>query len=169
MVHLMVEMWNCHLDTLVDLLGGRSARWWALTVKIWNCHSDPLADLQEGRSATSSANIRSNSRNVKSPFFTTRFHYQGEGVDLPLHLPIWALTVEISNCHSWPLDATMGASRSASWSANMTSNSKNLKLPFRSIGRSTRELDLPVDLPNMSSRPFYCAHHRGLFASRKTN
>ena len=28
--------------------------------------------------------------------------------DLPLHLPIWALTVEMWNWHSWPLDASTG-------------------------------------------------------------
>ena len=120
------------------------------------------------RSASWSASISSNSRNVISPFLTTRCHYQGRsrsaswsanmssnsrneklsflttrchcwGVDLPLDLPIWALTVEISYCHSWPLDASTGG------------------------------VDLPVDLPNMSSRAFRCAHHRGLFTSRKTN
>ena len=30
------------------------------------------------------------------------------GVDLPLDLPIWALTIEILNCHSLPLDASTG-------------------------------------------------------------
>ena len=57
-----------------------------------------------GRSATSSANMSSNSRNVKSPFLTTTCQYWGGGLDLPLHLPIWALTVEMWNrhwnCHS---------------------------------------------------------------------
>ena len=51
----------------------------------------------------------------------------------------------------------------------MSLNSKNLKLPFRSTGRSTGGLDLPVDLPNKSSWTFHYAHHRRLFASRKTN
>ena len=129
---------------------------------------------ERGRSATSSANMSSNSRNVKLPFMTTRFHYWG--VDLPVDLPIWsltvemwnhhswpldattggpiwaltvemwnchswpldattggpiwALTVEMWNCHSWPLDATTRGSRSASWSANMSSNSRNVKSPF---------------------------------------
>ena len=58
---------------------------------------------------------------------------------------------------------------SASRSANMSWNSKNLKLPFISIGRSTGGVDLPLDLPNMSSQTFYHAHHRGLFALHKTN
>ena len=39
----------------------------------------------------------------------------GGGVDLPVDLPILALIVEISNCHSWPLDdSTGGEGRSAS-------------------------------------------------------
>ena len=109
-----------------------------------------------GRSATWSANMSSNSRNVKLPFLTTRCQYQvvdmpvdlqlwsanieflttrcqTRGVDWPLDLPIWALTVEMWNCYSWPLDATTGgrsASRSATWSANMSSNSRNVKLLF---------------------------------------
>ena len=55
-------------------------------------------------SASWSANMSSNSRNVLSPFLTTRCLYQG--LDLPVDLPIWVLTVEMSYCHSWPLDAT---------------------------------------------------------------
>ena len=31
------------------------------------------------------------------------------GVDLPVNLPILDLIVEISNCHSWPLDDSTGA------------------------------------------------------------
>ena len=115
---------------------------WALTVEMWNCHSWPLDATTGGvRSVTSSANMSSNSRNVKLPFLTARCQYKGGrsairsatssanmtsnsrnvklhhswpldattgGLDLPLHLPIWALTVEMSNCHSWPLDATTG-------------------------------------------------------------
>ena len=38
--------------------------------------------------------MRSNSRNMKSPFLTTRCHYQG------VDLPILSLTVEMWNCHS---------------------------------------------------------------------
>ena len=81
---------------------------WALTVEMWNYHSWPLDVTTGGRSASRSwsANMSSNSRNVKLPFLTTRCQYQG--VDLPLDLPIWALTVEMWNCHSWPLDATTG-------------------------------------------------------------
>ena len=52
--------------------------------------------------------MTSNCRNVKLPFLTTRCHYWGGWVDLPLDLPIRALTVEITYCHSWPLDATHG-------------------------------------------------------------
>ena len=75
--------------------------------------------LLGGRSAISSDNMTSNSRNVKLSFLTTRCHYWGLDlpVDLPLHLPIRALTVEMWNCHSWPLDA------------------------------STKGVDVPVDLP----------------------
>ena len=56
------------------------------------------------------------------------------------------LTVEMWNCHSDPL-ADLPWGRSAIWSTNMNSNSKNLILPFRSTGRSTGGVDLPVDLP----------------------
>ena len=98
------------------------------------------------RSATPSVNMISNSRNVKLPFLTTRWHYQG--VYLPLHLPIWALTVEMWNCHSWPLDATTGGwGRSATSSANMTSNSRNVKLPFLTTRCHYWGVDLPLDLP----------------------
>ena len=58
------------------------------------------------RSPSWSANMSSNSRNLKLPFLTIRCLYKG--VDLPLDLPIWALEVEIWNCHSWPLDASAG-------------------------------------------------------------
>ena len=165
-------MWNCHswpLDATtwggVDL--PLDLPIWHLIVEMWNCHSWPLdastiCHLGEisyhhtwalplgSRSATWSANMTSNSRNVKLPFLTTRCHYWGvdlpldlqiwhliwhssnasegkcanwpltveilhhttrchyQGVDLPLDLPIWPLTVEMWNCHSWPLDATTG-------------------------------------------------------------
>ena len=88
------------VDLPVDLLI------WALTVEISNHNSWPL-DASTG------------------------------GVDLPVVLPIWALTVEISNLHSWPLDASTGGivlpvnwQFLTSWSANMSSNSRNLKSPF---------------------------------------
>ena len=32
------------------------------------------------------------------------------GLDLPVDVAIWALTVEMWNCHSWPLDALGGMS-----------------------------------------------------------
>ena len=123
-----------------------------------------------GRSASWSVSMSSNRRNVKLPFLTTRCHYWGIdlpldlpisaltvemwnchswpldattwGIDLPLDLPISALTVEMWNCHSWPLDATTWG-RSASWSANTSSNRRNVKLPFLATrsqywgGRST--------------------------------
>ena len=74
-------------------------------------------------------NNTSNSRNLKLPFLATRWLYWG-GVDLPVDLSILALIVEISNHHSWPLDDSTWGSRSASWSANISSNSRNLILPF---------------------------------------
>ena len=69
------------------------------------------------------------------------------GVDLPLDLQIWHLIVEMLNCHSWPLDATTGGGRSATWSANMTSNSRNVKLPFLTTRCHYWGVDLPLDLP----------------------
>ena len=69
-----------------------------------------------------------NNRNLKLPFLATRCLYQG--VDLPPDLPIWALIVKIWNCHSWPLDASTGGGRSATWSAYMSFNNRNQKLPF---------------------------------------
>ena len=100
---------------------------WPLTVEMSYCHSWPLDATTGGRSATWSANMSSNTRNMKLPFLATRCLYWG--VDLPVDLPIWPLTVEMSYCHSWPLDATTGG-RSATWSANMSSNTRNMKLPF---------------------------------------
>ena len=174
---------------------------------MWNPHSWPWDATSRGsRSATSSANMSSNSRNVKSPFLITTCHYWGVrsasssanmssnsrnvkfaffatrciycgrgrsaswsanmsynsrnlkspflvticldwGVDLPVDLPIWGLTVEMWNPHSWSLHAiTRGvdlASRSATSSASMSSNSRNVKLPFL----TTRCHYLVVDLP----------------------
>ena len=60
-------------------------------------------------------------KNLKLPFTSTG--RSTWGVDLPVDLPIWALTVKIWNCHSHPL-ADLWGGRSASWSANMSSNSK---------------------------------------------
>ena len=79
---------------------------WALTVEISSDHSWPLDASTGGRSASWSANMSSNSRNLKSQFLTTRCLYWG--VDLPVDLPIFALTLEISSHHSWPLDASTG-------------------------------------------------------------
>ena len=71
-----------------------------------------------------------------------------QGVGLSVDLPIWALTVEMWNHHSWLLDASTGRGvRSASWSANMSSNSRNLKLPFLATRYPYWGVDLPVDLP----------------------
>ena len=85
-------------------------------------------DLPGGRSASWSANIGSNSRNFISPFLTTTCLYWG--IDLLVDLPIWALTEEMWNHHSWTLDASTREGRSAGWSANMISNSRNVKSPF---------------------------------------
>ena len=52
------------------------------------------------------------------------------GVDLPVDLPVWTLTVEMWICYSWPLDVSTGRGRSASWSANMNSHSRNVNLLF---------------------------------------
>ena len=52
------------------------------------------------------------------------------GVDLPVNQQIWALTVEISSDHSLTTRSLCQSGRSDNWSANMTSNSRNLKLPF---------------------------------------
>ena len=109
---LAVEMWNCH-SWLLDASTGRIdlpvdlplyLPIWALTVEMYNCYSCPLDASTGGRSATLSANMSSNSRNVKLPFLTTRCQYWG--VDLPLYLSIWALIIEMWNCYSWPLDAS---------------------------------------------------------------
>ena len=89
--------------------------------------------LLGGWSACWSAIMRSNSRNVKLPFFLTRCLYLGGR------------------------------------SASMSFNSRNLKLPFFATICLYWGVNLPVYLPNMSSQTFRCAHHRGLFASPKTN
>ena len=127
---ITVEMWNCHSWPLDASMGGdlpADLSIWAITVAMWNHHSWPIDASTGGRSASSSANMSYNSRNLKLPFVTNRCLYCR--VDLPVHLLIWATTVEISNCHSWPIDASTGG-RSASSSANMSYNSRNVKLPF---------------------------------------
>ena len=104
-----------------------------------------------GRSASWCAYMSFHSSNVKLPFLTTRCQYQGDKLDLPGDLPvdqpIWALTVVMINCYSWPLDISTRRGRSASWSAYMSFHSSDVKLPFlttryqyldgvRSAGRS---------------------------------
>ena len=114
--------------------------------------------LLGGRSVSWSAYMTCNNSNLKLPFLATRCLYWGvdlpvdlpiwpvtiaiwnchswpldastRGVHLSVNLPIWPETIEIWNCHSWPLDASTGGGRSASWSAYMTCNNSNLKLPF---------------------------------------
>ena len=114
-LHLPIaEMWNHHSLPLYATTGGiRSASRYATSSAKMSSNSRnvklPFLTISEGgRSVTSSANMSSYSRNVKLPFFTTVCHYQGGylPVDLSLHLPVWALTVEMWNCHSLPLYAT---------------------------------------------------------------
>ena len=62
--------------------------------------------------------------NTFSLYKLTFFHFLSGGAQQTV------LTVEMWNCHSWPLDACGGRGRSASWSASMSSNSRNVKLPF---------------------------------------
>ena len=158
---LTVEISYCHcwpvdvttrgVDLPVDL------PIWALTVEMSYHHSWPLhASTRRGWSA----NMSSNSRNLILPLLTTRCLYWG--VDLPVDVPIWALTVEISYCHSSPLDATTGG-RSASWSANMSINSRNII----SLFLTTRCHCQGVDLPNLNTFYVSCLLHRGLFVSMK--
>ena len=131
--------------------------------------------LWKGRSACWFANMSSNSRNEKLPFLTTRCLYRK--VDLPVNLPICALMVKISYCHSWPLDASTGwrvylpvdlpvwklteemrnhlswpldasmGHRSDSWYVNMSSKSRNVKLPILITRCLYWGVDLPVNLP----------------------
>ena len=168
----------------------RSASWSAnMSSNSWNLKS-PFLTIRclywRGRSASWLANMSSNNRNVKSPFLTAKCLYWG--VFLPVNWPILALTVEISSVHSWTLDASTGG-RSASWDANMSSNSRNLKSQFLTHrclywrGRSaswsvnmssnTRNLkspmlnkrglywgvDLPVDLPIFALTLEISCHH----------
>ena len=70
------------------------------------------------------------------------------GVNLSVNLPIWPVTIEFWNFHSWPLDGSTGGGTSVSWSAYMTCNIRNLKLPFLATRcLYWRGIDLPVDLP----------------------
>ena len=111
--------------------GGKSASWLSANMSSnrRNLKSPFLITrcLYQGVPAGCSVNMSSNSRNVKSQFLTTRCLYWG--IDLPVNWPIWALKVEISSHHYWPLDASTGG-RSVRWLANMSSNSGNFKSPF---------------------------------------
>ena len=129
---------------------------WALTVEISSDHSWTLDASTGGRSASWLANMSSNNRNVKSPFLTAKCLYWG--VFLPVDLPIWALTVEISNHNSWPLDASTGG-RSANWSANICSNIRNLKSPFLTTRCLYWGVDLPVDWPILALTVEISSHH----------
>ena len=90
-----------------------------------------------------SAYMTCNNSNLKLPFLAIRCLYWG--VHLPVDLPIWPVTIAIWNCHYWPLDCLYWGVDLPSWSAYMTCNNSNLKLP----ALATRYLywDLPVDLP----------------------
>ena len=135
---LIEEISNWHSWPLDDSTGGGRVDLpldlliLAIIVEISNCHSSPINNSTwgVGTYASWSANNTSNSRNLKLPFLATRWLYWGGGVDLPVDLSILALIVEISNHHSWPLDDSTWGSRSASWSANISSNSRNLILPI---------------------------------------
>ena len=126
--------------------------------------------------------------NTFSLYKLTFFHFLSGGIQET------SLTVEMWNCHSWPLDAsTRGVDLlvdlpiwaltvEASWSAIMSSNSRNLILPFLTTRCNYKGVDLLVDLPiwaltveaswsaNMSSNsrnvisPFLTtrSHYRGL-------
>ena len=102
---------------------------WALTVEISNHHSWPLDASARGVDLTVDLPIWALTVEI-SNCHSWPLDASARGVDLPVDLPIWALTVEISSHHSWPLDASTSGGRSASWSANMSSNSRNLKSPF---------------------------------------
>ena len=89
-----------------------------------------------------------NNSNLKLPFLATRCLYCGVGVDLPVDLPIWPVTIAIWNCHSWPLDAsTRGADLSVNlpiWPVTIeiwNCHSWPLDILY------WRGIDLPVDLP----------------------
>ena len=146
----------------MPLLGGRSVCWSSsmssnsrnitlpfLTTRIHYWGVDLPVDLPIWAVtvvSTWSANISSNSWNLILPLLTTRCYYWG--VYLSVDLPIWVLTVEMSYCHSWPLDATIGVGgSSASWSANISPNSRNHIFPFLNITCHYWGVDLPVDLP----------------------
>ena len=101
---------------------------WALIVNIWNCHSDQIADM-----GVPSAKVGSSAKvcvlvckasllsylggplakvGLSAKFWVLVFkasllYYQG--VHLPGNLPIWALMVNIQNCHSDQL-ADLGGS-----------------------------------------------------------
>ena len=98
-----------------------------------------LAPLLGGRSANWSANVSSNCRNVKLPFLTTRCLYWG--VDLPGDLPLWALTVEMCNILDHYILYQGGRS------ANMSSNSRNVKLATLGHQMSIWGVDMLLDLP----------------------
>ena len=128
-----------------------------VTIAIWNCHSWPLdASTWDGCSsaiwsawgwATRCLYLGWGYLPVDLPIWPVTIAIWNchswpldastGGVDLSVNLPIWPVTIEIWNCHSWPLDASTGGGRSVSWSAYMTCNNSNLKLPFLALDAST--------------------------------
>ena len=133
----------------MPLLRGRSVSWLAnMSSKSRNLKSSFLTHrclFWRGRSASWSVNMSCNTRNLKSPILNKRGLYRGGGVDLPVDLPIFALTLEISCHHSWPLDAST-REVPAGCSLNLSSNSRNLKSQFFTTRCLYWGVDLPVPL-----------------------
>ena len=102
-----IAIWNWHSWSLDASTGYcQLICLWPVTIVIWNCHSWPLdASTGGGRSASWSAYMTCNNSNLKLPFLAIRCLLE-VGVDLPVDLPMWPVTIAISNCHSWPLDAS---------------------------------------------------------------
>ena len=156
-----IAIWNCHSWPLDASTwgGGRSASWSAyMTCNNSNLKLPFLATrclcLWRGRSASWCAYMTCNNSNLKLPLLATRCQYEPLlwncqcWVDLPVDLPIWPVTIAIWNCHSWPLDAsTWSGGTSASWSAYVTCNNSNLKLPFLATRYRYWWGDVPVNLP----------------------
>ena len=172
-------MWNCHswpLDATtrgVDLPADLQI--WPLTVEMWNCHSWPLDATTWGVDLPLDlqiwANISSNSRNVISPFLTTRCQYWGgrsasRSASWSANMTSNSRNVKLpfltTRCHYWGVGP---ASRSASWSANMTSNSRNVISPSLSTRCQLQGADLPCDLPIWALTVEMWNHHSWLLDS----
>ena len=117
---------------LLILTGKNASKWLEWHVfRVWACWIQ--WHLFQVSMISSSWNIKISGKNLYVQIFK------------PVDLPIWALTVEMWNCHSWPLDTSTGGVDlpvdlpiwaltvemwNCSWSANMSFNSRNVKLPF---------------------------------------